>query len=300
MLGFLDFPGEIRNQIYSDLLVSSEPIEICVCKGPLSRGRIRKERQDSLYDSDKEEENDGITDCQHDDPLPDEEEIARRGDDIDVGPYTAILATCRQVYREANPVFYSRNRFVIFAKKTAALPVFLDRIGAENAPHIRHLCIPYPHVKVRSDLAHYPTGRLMKAEELRAAAYAIDDDRPVFALSKPQFLDLMKERCTGLETIETLVHTGEGLQLYLHWHGLMEDVMSLMDSLFRSVVGREGKVVVNLYEWHSGQQWFKVAQGYGWTTVVHPNPKPKESEYHDGDDFIVFCGGPETDDEDDY
>ena len=38
-LGFLNIPGELRNIIYENILISALPIEICICKGYLRRSR---------------------------------------------------------------------------------------------------------------------------------------------------------------------------------------------------------------------------------------------------------------------
>ncbi|KAL2155696.1 hypothetical protein VTH82DRAFT_438 [Thermothelomyces myriococcoides] len=109
----LHIPGEIRNQIYSRLLLSSHHAI------PIFRSGDNK--------------------------LEATEEV--------LSTLTALLLTCRQIHHEAGSLFYSRARFALppdashaphQAQVNLLFRAFLDRIGPRNAALIRHLTIPFP------------------------------------------------------------------------------------------------------------------------------------------------------------
>ncbi|KAL2189258.1 hypothetical protein L209DRAFT_271234 [Thermothelomyces heterothallicus CBS 203.75] len=116
----LRIPGEIRNQIYSDLILSS-PHAI-----PIYRGGGKKAAAPGT---------------------------ATRTTDEVLSALTALLRTCSQIHREAGTLFYSRARFALppdasraphQAQANLLFRAFLDRIAPRNAAVIRHLAIPFP------------------------------------------------------------------------------------------------------------------------------------------------------------
>ncbi|AEO57246.1 hypothetical protein MYCTH_2303159 [Thermothelomyces thermophilus ATCC 42464] len=119
----LRIPGEIRNQIYSDLLLSS-PHAV-----PIYRGGGKKAAAPGTATRTTDEVLSALT------------------------VLTALLRTCRQIHREAGTLFYSRARFALppdasraphQAQVNLLFRAFLDRIGPRNAALIRHLAIPFP------------------------------------------------------------------------------------------------------------------------------------------------------------
>jgi hypothetical protein len=111
-MGFLDIDTKIRLQIYSELLLPSEPIKFVADFGPPSPPLFRSRR-------------DGL--C------------------------PAVLRVCRTVYDEAIPLLYSNNRFQfpeVFGS-TRSMPThahiapFLIQIGLQ-AKLIHYICIPFP------------------------------------------------------------------------------------------------------------------------------------------------------------
>jgi hypothetical protein len=58
---------------------------------------------------------------------------------------TGILQTCKQIYHEANPVFYSKNRFLFYDPEKALR--FIEQIGPVNLKLITTLDIHVNHTK---------------------------------------------------------------------------------------------------------------------------------------------------------
>lgn len=276
LVHWFNYPGEIRNQIYELLLISSMPIEICVCKGDLRRTRPMHPgtrhyagSKDYYAESEDDEE-----DCQHHPP----------GDDA--GPSTAILATSRRVYNEACQMLYADNCFMIHAKKKAALSTFLNRIGNQNAACIRQLQIPFPSVKIRPGFecvsdeektamirrGGHSFGALPNEAFSEAWTEAtVEKGQEMLRLTNPIMLDLLRERCTSLETIETMVGTVH-LNYMVRTRGLEAAAMALVDAKFREEVPQAKDVVINMHHHFDavGKQWATHAvQKLGWKVVVH-------------------------------
>ena len=108
-MSIVDIAREIRLQIYSELLVLSEPIVFVADYGPLSPPLFRSKR-------------DGL--C------------------------PALLRVNKMMYSEASTLLYSNNRFrfpevCTSTVDSAHIAPFLRQIGSQ-ASHIRHICIPFP------------------------------------------------------------------------------------------------------------------------------------------------------------
>jgi len=106
---FFNFPGEIRNKIYEEALMLSEPI-ILVAMQPCS----------GIYG------------------------LALPRNSLEFGLLRlcpAILLANKRAHREASPLLYSRNRFRL---DKGFLKLFLDDIGPQNASFLRHICIAFP------------------------------------------------------------------------------------------------------------------------------------------------------------
>lgn len=109
----LRLPGEIRNQIYENLVVFSQPVHI--------------------YRNDEADQQ-------------------PPGPNLDV-QLLSLFLTCRQVHAEASAIFYSQNTFILPPNSSIAphqiqanflFRWFLDRIGPRNAAALRHLAVPFP------------------------------------------------------------------------------------------------------------------------------------------------------------
>jgi hypothetical protein len=107
---FFSFPSEIRNKIYEEALMLSEPI-ILWARQPYG----------GIYG------------------------LALPRNSRECGPLRlcpAILLANKRAHREASPLLYSRN--CVRLQERAILTSFLDHIGPQNASFLRHICIPFP------------------------------------------------------------------------------------------------------------------------------------------------------------
>jgi len=184
-MGFLDVATEIRLQIYSELLVLSEPIKFVTNFGPPSPPLFRSRR-------------DGL--C------------------------PAVLRVCRTVYDEAIPLLYSSNRFQfpeVFGSTRsvstyAHVAPFLIQIGLQ-AKLIHHICIPFPTFdypvpeRTRLDEVHIEnlelirkTCKNVKTLELLVPAehsnYALRDWPIAF-----EALDLLNTRFKAIHSLKEIV-----------------------------------------------------------------------------------------------
>ena len=135
-MNFFGFPKEIRLQIYSELLVCSDPIVFVADYGPLSPPLFRSRR-------------DGL--C------------------------PALLEANKKVYSEASPLLYSNNRFrfpnafasISSAADTPHIAPFLRQIGSQ-ASLVRHIYITFPtfndfqHGRARLHEAHIKNLELIR------------------------------------------------------------------------------------------------------------------------------------------
>jgi hypothetical protein len=257
-IGFLNLPGEIRNPIYTHLLVSLSRIELCVCTGQLrcTTPKFPLDRRWSLSDS----EDDNSIDCLcH--PLV-----------LGTGPYPAILAANRQTYAEANHFLYSGNCFVIFAAKAASLRAFLHRIGRRNAALIQHLCIPFPHVRLplrletpwSSDDEESTTG------PPNVRGYESVNKDPLFHVSNPAVLDLVGRWCTGLERLETVVGTAQRADPNVAKRGLVGEAMVFLDTRIRGRIPSLTRFIVNVYDQAGAdREWIDTMRGCGWAVETN-------------------------------
>ncbi|KAK4164004.1 hypothetical protein QBC43DRAFT_211815 [Cladorrhinum sp. PSN259] len=126
----LSAPGEIRNQIYTELLVSSSPVVISPSlKSSSSRTETQSLRSRLL----------------------------------------SLFLVCKQIHLEASSLFYSHNTFVLPTDSTR-LPHqaqinflvrwFLDRIGTRNAGFINSMGVPFPFECLPFNLAGGERGLL--------------------------------------------------------------------------------------------------------------------------------------------
>jgi hypothetical protein len=126
----LQLPGEIRNNIYSHLLLSPTPVHIY-------RWRPRNNKDATPHRNNN-----------NNNPPSSK---SKRSLSTTLLP---LLLTCRQTHCEATALFYSHNRFALppsvlqHAPRQTQLNLlfrhFLDRIGPRNAALLRHLVIPFP------------------------------------------------------------------------------------------------------------------------------------------------------------
>ena len=158
-MNFLEFPTEIRFNIYSELLVVDETIVFVASHGPRSPPLLR-------YKSD--------------------------------GLCPALLRVSKRVYHEASPLLYSNNRFrfpqavadTSFYTDGAHIAPFLYQIGSQ-ASLVHNICIGFPSfehpqsggIKIREE--HVKNLELIRdiCTSIRTLELFVSPDHNIYALS---------------------------------------------------------------------------------------------------------------------
>jgi hypothetical protein len=130
---FLKLPSEIRNMIYSSLLIAPEPI---IPVGTLDLSALG-----------------GLSPADH--------PTLKLSTSTAPHLCVALLRTCKTVHSEATPILYSRNSFRPYLKSAwrdifqkrhfealeAVVEIFIKNIGWRNAAFLRRVYIPFPDLK---------------------------------------------------------------------------------------------------------------------------------------------------------
>ncbi|KAK4237733.1 hypothetical protein C8A03DRAFT_15753 [Achaetomium macrosporum] len=158
----LRIPGEIRNNIYSHVIVFPGPLQVYRRRHD---GRVKPDADRTLSTT----------------LLP-------------------LLLTCRQTHHEASAFFYSHNNFALppIALQSAPHQIqtnlffrhFLDRIGPRNVALLQHVVIPFPALAADPSTA---TGQQRDdGDDDHADGYTYDSG----------FIRALQQRCPDLESIE--------------------------------------------------------------------------------------------------
>ena len=147
---------------------------------------------------------------------------------------TGILQTCRQIYHEANPIFYSKNRFVFYDPEKALR--FIEQIGPVNLKLIKALDIPVNYVKgfcfqtILDTTAESPIVRVLDilADEEHGIcavdyswAYVTDDDKVRFYSSHSYATVDIRT----LEEIRIRSQGGNWLSIHIKYRGNIGDAI---------------------------------------------------------------------------
>jgi hypothetical protein len=166
--------------------------------------------------------------------------------------WLAILLTNRQICREASVILYGTNYFHLVdttQQQLGLLRSFLDCIGSVNAASLSHLCINFP---------------VLEEVNGQAGEVKLRDD-------SLRGLKLLREKCTTLSTLETLVHnksnsvfrrTDDSLQKALFLIDEQLKAISSLEKIIVRVVARDG-VPTTLAK--------NVMQGLGWVLIDDGN-----------------------------
>ncbi|KAK0631292.1 hypothetical protein B0T14DRAFT_489878 [Immersiella caudata] len=279
---FLFLPGEIRNPIYHHLLTSPTHIELCLCTGRLRRTapKFPLDRRWSHSDS----EDDNSTDClchhylstnpNHSTNINTNSKTSPPPSS-NPGPHAAILLTSRQIHTEASHLLYATNAFTIFTSKTSTLSAFLHSIGRQNAHLIRHMCIPFLHVRLRLDLED-PWSSDDEEEmngPLNVRGYEGVKCDPLFRVANPGVLDMLGKWCTGLEELEAVVGTAQRADRNVVRRGLVREAIEFLDGEARRRIKSMRRFVVNVYEQDGvDRQWIEAmlgCRGFFWRLAPH-------------------------------
>ena len=200
-MGFFDVPKEIRFQIYSVLLVHSEPIVLVADYNNPPSLRSRR-----IY-----------------------------------GLCPALLQLNKQAHSEASPLLYSHNRFqfpnIFNSPDSASIAPFLLQVRSQ-ANLIRHICVPFPNFDVDFQ---YTSANLHKAyvEDLElirnictsitTLELSVYSDRVNDALRDSpvaeQALDLLDTRLKAIQSLREII---VNFQVYSD-EDLSDDRMKMRD-----------------------------------------------------------------------
>ncbi|CAH0052788.1 unnamed protein product [Clonostachys solani] len=166
--------------------------------------------------------------------------------------WSAFLFTNRLIYSEAREIVYGANRFVLVdvtCTQTELLYNFLGGIGPANASLIAHLAISFP---VMDRVEDQERGFKLRGDGLRA-------------------LELLREQCTSLKTLETQIHRQNS-------SGLTEekdcdpefarDALPRIDQQLRAISSLD-RVVVEVYEKALMPSVESAMQDLGWTVKLN-------------------------------
>ena len=168
-----------------------------------------------------------------------------------------LLRTNKRIYSEANTLLYSNNRFRfpdIFtstpsATSSAYIAPFLHQIGSQ-ASHIRHICIPFSTFGYTQP----DSARLHKAHIKN--------------------LDLVRDTCTSIRTLELLVSPGCANYSPSDLP-IAAEALYLLDTHFKNVPSLK-EIVINFEvypEQDPSDDLTKKMHNYGWTVKVTKLPK---------------------------
>lgn len=166
--------------------------------------------------------------------------------------WLAILLTNRQICHEASVILYGTNHFHLVdttQQQPDLLRSFLDCIGSVNTASLSHLCINFP---------------VLEEVDGQTGEAKLRDD-------SLQSLKLLRERCTQLSVLETLVHnksdsvfreTGDSLQKALLSIDTQLKTISSLERIVVRIVVRD-RVPTTLAK--------NIMQGLGWVLFDDEN-----------------------------
>jgi hypothetical protein len=177
--------------------------------------------------------------------------------------WLALLHTNRQLHAEAAATLYGSHQFVMVdttQNQVNLLQSFLDLIGSVNAGYLRHICIKFPVVVTASEnVVCDRTGpehvtSMLQEEDLRG-------------------LTLIQERCRGLTTLETDVHSknskglvaaaaGQGGGISPHTRMALAEV----EAQLKAIPLLE-KVIIRLYNGPLAPEVAGLIQSFGWVVL---------------------------------
>lgn len=161
--------------------------------------------------------------------------------------WLALLYSSRQLHAEARAVVYASNSFALLDRtpqQLELLEAFLDGIGPTNAGFLSQLGINFPVVE------------------------SMDESSGVVELREDNIrsLDLIREKCTNLKTLETMVYS-------LSSNGLpkpdgnelpfIRKALSGVDAQLRTI-GSLRRIIVKVYGHATSPSEIKIMEKLGW------------------------------------
>lgn len=170
--------------------------------------------------------------------------------------WPALLLTSRQIHHEAKSVLYGRNRFNLVdvsRGETVVVQSFLDCIGSVNAGILSHLSISFP----ANENTQEQSGKaLLREDGLHS-------------------LQLLREKCTNVKTLEVYVHRENSRGLVLE--GLDDalfgrDTLSQVDAQLKPISSLDN-IIVRFYYGRPTPLVSDLMQGLGWVILMGDKDK---------------------------
>jgi hypothetical protein len=162
--------------------------------------------------------------------------------------WLALLLTSRQICHEASVELYGTNQFHLVdttPQQVKLLQAFLGCIGSENAASLSHLSINFP---VLEDIDGRPGEVKFRDDSL-------------------QSLELLRENCTKLSTLEILVHSKSN-SVFKRADDSLQEALLLIDAQLKTIPSL-GKIVVPVKARDGAPTSAakEIMQGLGWVVV---------------------------------
>jgi hypothetical protein len=162
--------------------------------------------------------------------------------------WLALLYTNRQIYYEASVALYGTNHFHlvdITQQQFGLLQSFLDCIGPVNAASLSHLCINFP---VAESIDGQPGKVKLRDDSL-------------------QSLKLLRDKCTNLLTLETLVHYKND-SVFRKTDSVLQEALLAIDAQLKTIPSLERIIVrVVVRDGVPTTSAKDVMQGLGWMVL---------------------------------
>lgn len=199
--------------------------------------------------------------------------------------WLALLHTSRLLHIEAAAALYGSHQFVLVDITTRGqadlLRSFLDRIGPVDAGYLSHICINFPAVAVTAsgseknavcnDSYGHSTGQPEEDDDVttRSSSSSMLQDADFRGLK------LIQERCRGLTTLETYVHsknsrglvaataTGQGGGVSPH---TVRAALAEVEARLKAISSLR-KVVIRLYDGPLAPEVAELMQSFGWVVL---------------------------------
>jgi hypothetical protein len=137
--------------------------------------------------------------------------------------WLALLYTNRQIYHEASASLYRTNQFYLVdttQQQSDLLISFLDCVGPVHASSLSYLCINFP---------------VVERTEGQSGQVKLKDD-------SLQTLGLLRDKCSNLSTLETLVHHKNDI-VFRKEDDTLQEVVSSIDAQLKTIPSLQ-KIIV--------------------------------------------------------
>ena len=168
--------------------------------------------------------------------------------------WLSLLYTNRQMHSEAIKVLYGMNNFGLLdttPQQLGLLQTFLNYIGSVNAGLLSHLCINFP---VAESIEGQPGKVKLRDDSL-------------------QSLKLLREKCTNLTTLETLIHSKNSKGLIKTDQDnsqFIQNGLSHIDAQLKAIPSLNRVIVRNYNGTYDGTPTpsvIELMQGLGWVVL---------------------------------